>query len=775
MLSVQSLFRKTVKEGIVTAFLLLPAVGYIATFSQWQLDRLIYDKLAPLVPLALDPRLLLITIDDTSINAIGRWPWPRATHTQLLEKLAPLTPKVVLYDVIFTEPDANPETDQRLGTAMAKVAHLVVPTLREENPPHGQAPRFLSVIRPVHEGVQAVGHIYAPTGADGTVRQVYLREGNAQGQRNLLTWQAYAATFAPEKQPAMPDWCCIHDLGGQWFGWSEVLIPFSQKLSALPSVSFSSVLNGEVPDELLRNRIILVGVTASGLGDRHPTPLSSSNGNMPGIVLQAHLLNGFLHQRLVKATPLWVNICLSTLSVLTVLALLSTFRLRRTFLVCLGMIIARLLLSLALLTLGWWSAPGASLAGILAAYILWNWRRLNALVMYFGVEIDRMELELQGQSVPATSAFRGDELVRRALALESMITHVRDSQRFIAQSLDSLPVTIFVTDLLGQVQLANLNATELARTSGILFSSLVGHDIFQILSELKPQAEPTSVSGSASGTQVDNLMESLAGQVIHTSSQRIFKLQLAPLDTDKNEHTGWLLVLLDVTADHLAQEQRNSMLRFLSHDLRAPQSAILALLTLQQKAKEPMPVSDLRRHIEQHVRRTLSLTDGFMALDEAKSKPVAFEPVFVGAVVLEAIDQAWFPAQHKGIRIRHRFINDEFCVTHGSCELLNRAVFNLLENAVKYSPQDTDIYIELMLQKAEIVLSVRDEGQGIAEQDLPHLFDEFRQFGNGNRLKNGYGLGMAFVSSVLQRHNARIECTSALGVGTTFRVFFPCF
>ncbi|AUG04140.1 ATPase [Pseudomonas sp. 09C 129] len=764
MLSIQLLFRKIFWEGVIIALLLLPAVGYVATFPQWQLDRLIYDKLISLVPLPLDPQILLITIDDSSINSIGRWPWDRDVHAKLLEKLAPLTPKAVLYDVIFTEPASNPKADRRLGAAMAKVGHVVVPTLREANPTPGQAPRFLSPIKPVVEGAKAVGHIYASTGADGVIRKIYLKEGSAKEQLNLLTWQAYAATFTPDQQPVMPEICCARDLGGQWFGWNEVYIPFSENLSSVPSVSFSSVLNGEVSDELLRNRIILVGITASGIGDRYPTPLSALR-SMPEIVLHAHLLNGFLHQHLIKKIPAWINIGLSTLFVLAVLVMLPIFRLRRTFFVCLGLISTRLMLSMVLLALGWWSAPGASLVGILAVYLFWNWRRLNALVIYFGVELDRIELELKEQSVLPKPAFRGDELVGRALALESMITHLRGSQRFIAQSLDSMPLAIFVTDLNGKVQLANLSAATLEGKADCLSSSLIGQDILQILGELESQPSHRRSLDSIS-------VERCTGQLIHTRSGRIFKMQLAPLDTEKSEHTGWLLILLDFTVEYLAQEQRNSMMRFLSHDLRAPQSAILALLEIQQKVKEPMPVDELRRHIEQQVRRTLHLTDGFMQLDEAKSKPLVFEPVYVGALILDAIDQVWLLAQQKSIRIKHVFIDDELCMVNGSRELLTRAIFNLLENAVKYSSRETAIHIELMSKDTVIVLTIRDEGQGIAEEDLPHLFNEFRQFGTGSNRGNGYGLGMAFVNSVMQRHGACIECTSQIDMGTTFILVF---
>ncbi|WIE49838.1 CHASE2 domain-containing protein [Pseudomonas sp. GM17] len=771
MLSIQLLTRKLFQEGIIVALLLLPVVGYLSAPPQWPLDRFIYDKLIPFIPPPLDSRILLITIDDASIKAIGRWPWPRDIHTELLEKLAPLTPKVVLYDVIFTEPDSNPETDRHLGAAMAKVGSVVVPTLQEANLPANLQPHFMPPIKPVAEGAKAVGHIYVPIEVDGVVRQVYLTEGNAKGQLNLLTWEAYAATFTTAQQPKLSEICCANKLGEQWFGWNKVFIPFSKKPSSVPSVSFSSVLTGEVPDELLRNRIILVGVTASGLGERYPTPLSASSGNMPGIILQAHLMNGFLHHSLIKTIPTWINISLSIISVLVVLFILPTLCLRNAFLACWGIIAVRLVLSMIFLALGWWSPPGASLAGILIAYMFWSWRRLNALVDYFDVKLNRMQPELKGVPALPKPVFHGDELVGRALALESMITHIRDSQRFIAQSLDSLPLAIFVTDLKGQVRLANLNAITLEGKSDDSSSLLIGQDIFQILRDLKPQPDPFAPLHIPPWTQ-EFSVERLAEQIIHTPAGRSFKIQLAPLDTEEGEHIGWLIVLLDFTVEYLAQEQRSRMLRFLSHDLRAPQSAILALLKMQQKTREPMSIDELRRHIEQQVQRTLSLTDGFMQLDEAKTKPLIFEPVFIGAIVLDAIDQVWALAQHKNIRIQHSFIDDETCLTNGSQELLNRAIFNLLENAVKYSERDTVINIELMPEDTTIVLTIRDEGQGISEEDLPHLFDEFRQFGKDSKRGNGYGLGMAFVNSVMQRHNACIECTSSLGVGTTFKLFF---
>ncbi|MBK5416176.1 CHASE2 domain-containing protein [Pseudomonas sp. TH31] len=752
--------------------ILLPCVGLLASHPQWPLDRFIYDKLMPLITPPIDSRILLVAIDDASISAIGRWPWPRDVHARLLDKLAPFKPKVVLYDIIFTEPDPDPKVDERLGKAMARIGTVVVPTLRTPNPRAGEPPHFAHPINPVAEGAWAIGHIDVAADIDGVIRRVYIKEGNSAGHLTQLAWLAYSATFPADRQPVMPDICCVKNLGGQWLGWNEEFIPFSSVWPRVNSVSVIEVLKGNVSADVLRDKIILVGATASGTGDRYPTPVASSAGAMPGVVVHAHLLNGRLNNYSIKSMSTWLNVSVSAVTVLIVLGLFLTFRLRHTFLISLGVIFASLIFSLVLLSMGWWSAPGARLIGIALAYLFWSWRRLNAVVTYFGLELDRMAQELTTQPALPKPTFHGDELVRRALALEAMIAHVHGSRRFIAQSLDSLPLAVFVTDLKGQVLLSNLSATTLWASNTDDAQELINKDIFQILREIEGPWNSVSFANEKTWRNNEHNLQRLPGQVILTPSGRSFKIQLAPLDTEKSEPTGWLVGLLEFTVERLAEEQRESMLRFLSHDLRAPQSVILALLAMQETSPEPLPYNELRRHIEQQVKRTLGLTDGFMLLDEAKSKPQVFEEVFLGAIVMDAVDQAWPLAQHKSIRFEQTFVDDEACLIHGSRELLTRAIFNLLENAVKYSEPSTTVYLQLLLHDGEVFLTLRDEGQGISEEDLPRLFDAFCQFGKGNTKGEGYGLGMAFVSSVMQRHGARIECISQINAGTTFRLYF---
>jgi len=265
----------------------------------------------------------------------------------------------------------------------------------------------------------------------------------------------------------------------------------------------------------------------------------------------------------------------------------------------------------------------------------------------------------------------------------------------------------------------------------------------------------------------------LNDQILVTASGRSFKIQVSHLDTTKNPPTGWLIGLFDFTLERLAEEQRENMLRFLSHDLRAPQSAILSLLKMQELSKSTLPAHELYRQIKYQVKRTLSLTDNFMQLDMVKSKPLAFEELLLASIVMNAADQVWPLAKYKNISIEQSFGDDEHCVVLGVSELLTRAIFNLLENSIKYSSAYTTISIYIHIQNGEVILEIHDEGRGISEKDLPNLFNEFHQFNIGDSRNEGYGLGLAFVKNTVQRHGASIECISKPNIGTIFKICFP--
>lgn len=116
-------------------------------------------------------------------------------------------------------------------------------------------------------------------------------------------------------------------------------------------------------------------------------------------------------------------------------------------------------------------------------------------------------------------------------------------------------------------------------------------------------------------------------------------------------------------------------------------------------------------------------------------------------------------------------IEPELCV-RGDQSLLIRLLMNLLENAVRYGGENGNIRVAAKKRDGEIALCVQDDGPGISDRDLPHVFDRFYR-ADGARQGKGTGLGLALVKSIAQMHGARVEAESVPGIRTEFRVTMP--
>ena len=748
----QRLFRGLLREWLWVGLLLLPLTAVLSLSQNLAFSHFLYDRLSRLSPLPVDPRILLVTIDDRSLEALGRWPWPRSVHAELLERLSAAQPRGVLFDVIFSEPEAAGSGDERLAQALCRAGNVVLPLLREGVPRFATALAEIEPIEPLRRCARAVGHINVEADNDGVVRGVYLREGPVRQPREQLAWLAYQMALPVAERPPMPGTADISEQHG-WQRQSAILVPFIA--GGFPSVPYISVLRGEVPAELLRDRLILVGATAPGLGDRYVTPVSEQAGTTAGVEIQANLLNGLLQQRSIVALAPLSGMLLSVLAVALLLGGLLV-RARYALWLTLGSMAAVLLAAWGLLRFGLWWSPAASLSGFLLAYLIWNWRRLSAVLAYFGWELARLNDEpkvLPERRRPVVP--KGDVLQGRIAALEQALGRTRDTRRFMADGLECLPVATLITDTWGQVLLANRSAREL------LGPALVGEDWLECLAGLGFPG----MDGPARPALTE-----LLSQEFRDSRQRALHLDLAPLRSTEDEvAVGWLFSLADLSLAREAEQQRATLLRFLSHDLRAPHSAILALLEVQRAEHDDAP---LYRQIEQQVRRALGLTEAFVQLAKAESEAYTFEPVLFAMLVLDAFDQVAPLAQLKGIELRHRLDEVDEGLVWADASLLTRALFNLLENAIKYSPSGTCVSLDVKVADNQLSCSIRDQGRGIGVEELPQLFDPYKRFASSASTE-GLGLGLSMVKAVIDRHDGRIHCASAEGQGTTFTLCLP--
>lgn len=224
-----------------------------------------------------------------------------------------------------------------------------------------------------------------------------------------------------------------------------------------------------------------------------------------------------------------------------------------------------------------------------------------------------------------------------------------------------------------------------------------------------------------------------------------------------------------------AQQEREETLRFISHDMRSPQNSILALIDMYRNKQLNSNVNELLNHVENYSYTTLNLVDDFINLAKVEAMELHLTPVYLNDMLAEICDDAWVRAKAKHITIHFLEPEDGIWV-NASTVLLKRALANLLDNAIKYSAENTTInyLIKRNIEKQQVVISIKDQGWGIPADNLPTIFQVFkRAHSRQENAPSGSGLGLAFVEAVVLRHFGDISVTSEVNVGTTFTIHLP--
>jgi len=161
------------------------------------------------------------------------------------------------------------------------------------------------------------------------------------------------------------------------------------------------------------------------------------------------------------------------------------------------------------------------------------------------------------------------------------------------------------------------------------------------------------------------------------------------------------------------------------------------------------------------------LTESFVQLAKAESDGYQFQPSLFAMLVLDAFDQVALLAQLKNIQLVHDLDGAGEDMVLADQSLLTRALFNLIQNAIKYSPSGTTVTVRLERNDQGLVCHIQDQGPGIAAEELPELFSQYRRFASSQG-SEGLGLGLTMVKAVMDRHGGRIGCESVVGQGTVF-------
>lgn len=708
-------------------------------------DNGIYDHLLQLVPSPSSDAILLVEIDDDSVGRIGRWPWNRATHAALIDRLNAAGVKAIGYDVLFTEPTDVADDDalaRAMAGGMAGGAPVFLPTLPGASSESGAA--TILPIDALREAAAGIGAATVAPDPDGVVRKAPLSDGRPD--RSPLLMRVMAQFLAEAGH--------VSSQAG--------LIPFGGGTGRWPEVSAAAVLAGEVPAELLKGKIVLVGVTASGLGSRYATP---AGGVMSGLEIQAYLLHGLRGGTMMTQAGLSSCLIVGLLPLWILMLGLGPFR-RMPALACLALCSALVLaLSLcALMLLRIWLPPSAALTGLALAYPVWGWRQLAATERFMRTQLER--LQEQPMLVPQRNVVHTERGVGYTIALlNAAITRDREMRHFVSDRLDQLPDATIVADLNGDILLANVAARKLFGGPGGGLAT--GASAAVILSRCR-------LTGSGDLVRFPPSAEEPIACEVQFDQGRFFLVGMAGQTSAEGVRVGWVIRFVDISDAKAAQKQRDDVVQLLTHDMRSPQASILAILETAPADRISARESGVIRH---YAERTLQLADGFVQLARAENLEYALEEVDLGDMLMDAIDDLWPQSKAKSIDIVTHA--DERLLVTVERSLLTRALVNVIGNAIKYSAQGTTITCSLSCQARGdggdwAVCAVEDQGPGIEPALRQAIFERFRRgpAGLGPRM-NGAGLGLSFAHTVMLRHHGEIECASELGDGATFLLKLP--
>jgi CHASE2 domain-containing sensor protein/nitrogen-specific signal transduction histidine kinase len=714
--------------------------------------------------------IVIVGVDPKSLSKQGQWPWPRPIQAKLIGDIARDEPKSLAYYFLFLLP-GTPADDIAIHDAMVQTkTFLPTPTNPADTLHPGLTMRPIQVIASAAAGL---GPVDADADRDGIVRRAFLFRGpHDQLVPRLVLQIAKGANSHLKINTNNRKEIFRNNIG---YRAGEILIPYVNGNGRFTTISAQTVLSGIVPRGYFRDKIVLVGPTAPGMLDTSPTPISSNDG-MANVEIDANILNGLISGYHFEQAPYLVTFFVYV--IFTWLLLISLIRLRPIDNLWLGGGMAAIPLIGAILifvVFGYWLPPVSYLSTIIIILPYWGWRRLNAASAYFAKELMSLEQD-GGASILGRSSNKvnlgGDVVLQQITLLEGAKRRIADLRKFVDDILANFPDPVFVVDQDGVIARANGAADVFSAQVGV--SATPG-------SLIEPLLAAVATTGGGSGAlwppeanpdPSDPTTDTRPLTGVGPEGQA-YELRFTATSGAQGGSTGWIVHLADVTPLVSAMRQREEALQLLSHDMRSPQAAILAILS-HPDFKGAAPA--LRKRIEGQARRTLDLADSFVRLAQAESAQYEFEPIDLTHVVQDAVDSVWPLAQSAKVKVVFQPEDVEYVVM-ADRRLLTRALINLLDNAIKFSPEGKAVTCRLAPDhfgaEDAVVCEIADSAGGMAQAQLAELFRKFATSREDVSGSQGVGLGLALVHTVVTRHKGVIRCESAQGEGTVFTLTLP--
>jgi signal transduction histidine kinase/CHASE2 domain-containing sensor protein len=714
--------------------------------------------------------VVLVLIDDASLAHYGRWPWPRHLLADLLRAVSAQRPRVVGLDILLSEPE-NERNDAELSDAIRTAGNVVLAAKISGSPENRlwvePLPRFA-------RATAGVGHVQAALDPDGVCRRVPVSELTVEGPRLAFALEAAriarglppggTASEAPGFERKSPDLLLI-DYRGQ--------VSSEQSSSPFLVVSARDLL-ADKAEARLQGKAVLIGFGATELSDRLATPVSDRLP-MPGVEINANLLDQLLAGRNLRQIPELVQ-----LLALLGLCMLATW-----------------------IALHW---PGKrGLLGV-SALLLSVYGGEFFVFTRFHRLIDFGPLLCAGILAAPLAQLENLMFVDRALT--ARLRELRDILREnsensggalrvamtagIEQSVEGLQWKVELLKRL-QSELISLYAFDNtlleAMREGLAVFAYDGRLLYHNPSWQKfcqrqhwPSCatldEFTAVLDDPNWRNLGPQIPRRAGELLEgevSLNSGLWHLRAVRLPAASQGDAAALLVTVaDMTARLERDQARAEALGFVTHELRTPLVAIQGFAELLVRDPRIAYESNAADTVFRECRRLVAMINTYLDVLrlDAGHRPLRQETMQTEEMVRQVRRIIEPLAEAAAITIEQN-LETGLPSVQGDTNLIAGALLNLLSNAVKYSPRGSEVKLHVSAEGAGVVFEVRNPGPVIPGHEISRLFEPFYRGAPRSDSLPGWGLGLAFVKRIAERHGGRIEATSSTESGTCFRLLLP--
>jgi two-component system phosphate regulon sensor histidine kinase PhoR len=353
-----------------------------------------------------------------------------------------------------------------------------------------------------------------------------------------------------------------------------------------------------------------------------------------------------------------------------------------------------------------------------------------------------------------------DAFNQMAQSVESLVATASQERSRLMAALNSSSDAVLAVDREGIIRFANVAAERLLAggRGGLLGSALAW--------ALPNQEAVDALAASRAGSKRET-------RTIERPGRQHYQLIVTPIVGGGDWFA--LVVLHDISEVKRIEHMRRDFVANVSHELRTPLASIKAVLeTLERGALEdPQAARDFISRADDEVERLVLLVEELLELSRIESGdlPIQRKPVEMARLVERVAERLRPLAEKLEVALDVEVVGDTPLV-EGDESLLERAVLNLVQNALKFTDAGGKVELQAAREDGQAVVRVKDTGVGIDPADLPRIFERFYKADHSRR-SGGTGLGLAVVKHAVEAHGGHVTVESELGHGSTFTMWLP--